>query len=934
MKTSFLKISVAALLALSAPASRAQLQGSALDYMLQRPRVTKQYDGKHAFDHLFVDVGGGFNFMGTSHPKAGAQGQFYLGDWITPEHGMRLGFNVGYSRTAGIKAKYADLSLDYMLNITALAQRGRTYSPRFFEVYGIAGIDLATSRHQGNDEYGFGAHFGLRGQMALSPFTYLYIEPKLGLQSDRLSQAYTWRKYRPLATAMVGLGYRLPENRLQSAGYSYPRFIDGLFVGASAGPAFLANADGKLVGDMGFRFMGSVGRWFDDYNALRLSGNVTLVDQPGGNRVKAVGGQLDYMLNLHNAFGGTNPDRWFWLNGVAGVGYNYTTDAMHVHKHVFGGGLGLQANLRLTRELALTVEPRVDLYNDSYAQHASSFRGKMDVVPSLLAGLAYTYHGRSQSAKPTDEFSSLAWHDHTFIEAGAGANVMLARRPLNDMGNYLMPQIYVGVGKWFTPVSGLRLWGQVAKTQWSDADDRYTHLTVGAGYLLNLTNAFYGYRADRPFDFTASLGANLSRRERRHTPYVGIDASLRGTWHMSRLVGLFVEPRLLAYSSSYMPTSLSTTGVDLLANVNVGLQFNMDGSGRSAAGDVQDNSDWRRGSFTLAGGLTNRVGQLKVWEKYSPIGRLSYTQWFSPYAAWRASLQGMVTRKEGLTRYAQAHVGGDILVDLTSYTYGFDASRPLSVRALAGVNLGADYGKHHATFAPDVHVGGQLAVRLTDRVHLVAEPQLACNLSSRFTTRRRQRIMPQLLVGLDYNIQRSSANGGLREAPQHPNVLSLGMGTGVSSENFGDRRGFGPRLSYVVDMSYGRWIDGVNGVQGGLSNSVIQRRGKGNENLTSIHAGYMMNIKSAVTGENTDSHTFQLTGIAAASLNIASWGNHDTKVAPGLMGAIQAGVRVSPTVELYLEPSATLLSKKIAITPKNHPIESELKLTIGTKVRF
>ena len=40
------------------------------------------------------------------------------------------------------------------------------------------------------------------------------------------------------------------------------------------------------------------------------------------------------------------------------------------------------------------------------------------------------------------------------------------------------------------------------------------------------------------------------------------------------------------------------------------------------------------------------------------------------------------------------------------------------------------------------------------------------------------------------------------------------------------------------------------------------------------------------------------------------------------------------TVELYLEPSATLLSKKIAITPKNHPIESELKLTIGTKVRF
>lgn len=96
----------------------------------------------------------------------------------------------------------------------------------------------------------------------------------------------------------------------------------------------------------------------------------------------------------------------------------------------------------------------------------------------------------------------------------------------------------------------------------------------------------------------------------------------------------------------------------------------------------------------------------------------------------------------------------------------------------------------------------------------------------------------------------------------------------------------------------------------------------------------MMNIKSAVTGESTADHTFQLTGIAAASLNIASWKNHDTKVAPGLMGAVQAGVMVAPNVELYLEPSATVFAKKIALTPKNHPVEGELKLSLGTKVNF
>lgn len=936
MKTSLIsRITTVSLLAFSVSTALAQVNGSALDHMLQRPRVTKQYAGKKPFDHLFLDMGGGVNLMGTRHPKAGGLGQFYIGDWFTPEHGMRLGLDAGYSRVASIKSKYAGLSLDYMMNISALAQRGTTYSPRPFEVYGIAGVDMAMSRCKGHGEYGVGAHFGLRGQAALSPFTYFYLEPKVGFEGDQISQAYTWRNYRTRASMTAGFGYRLSGSRLHGTGYSYPRFTDGLFVGAAAGPAFLANVDGKLMGDAGIRLMGSIGRWFDNYNALRLSANVTMVKQPADNKVKAFGAQFDYMLNLHNAIGGIDLERRFWFNGVAGVSYNYTTDAMRVHRHVLGGGLGMQANLRLTRELCFMVEPRVDLYGDGYAQHASSLREKVDVVPSLLAGLSYTCHGRSLTAKPADEFRSLGWHDHTFIEAGAGANLLVARGPLTDARHYLMPQIYVGAGKWFTPVSGMRLWGQVAKTQWSDAGDRYTHFTVGADYLLNLTNAFYGYRSDRPLDFAFALGANLSRRATRRTPYVGLDASLRGTWHVSRLVGLFVEPRLLAYPDGYMPTSLSTTGIDFLANANVGLQCNLDGYGRGASqGAVRDNDGWRRGGFTLAAGLANRVGQLRVWEKYSPIARLSYTQWFSPYTAWRASLQGMVTRKEGLTRYGQVQAGGDIIVDLTSYTYGYDASRPLAVRVLAGANLGADYGSRHATFAPDLHMGGQLALRLTDAVHLVAEPQLACNLSSRFAHRRRQRLMPQLLVGLDYSMPRSSGNAGLREAPRHPNVLSVSMGTGVSSETFGGRRGLGSRLSYVADVSYGRWLDGVNGVRGGLSNSLIQRNGKGHENLTSIHAGYMMNIKSAVTGENTDAHMFQLTGIAAASLNIASWKGHDARVAPGLAGALQAGVRVSPGVELYLEPSATLLSRKIALTPKNHPIESELKLTLGTKVHF
>ena len=188
MKTSIKNIAAVAVLTLYTASAHAQLEGSALNYMLQRPRVAKQYADKQLFDHLFVDAGAGVNIVGYNNPDASAFGQINLGDWITPEHGWRLGINAGYSRLDGIKAKYAGLSLDYLMNITALSKRGTTYNPRTFELYGIAGVDIATSRHEGNAEYGMGAHIGLRGQVALSPFTYLYIEPKVGLMSDRLSQ--------------------------------------------------------------------------------------------------------------------------------------------------------------------------------------------------------------------------------------------------------------------------------------------------------------------------------------------------------------------------------------------------------------------------------------------------------------------------------------------------------------------------------------------------------------------------------------------------------------------------------------------------------------------------------------------------------------------------------------------------------------------------
>ena len=95
-----------------------QVPGSALDHMLQRPRVSKTYKDKTLFDHLFVDAGLGISAMGPGGITTNGLGELNIGDWFTPEHGMRLHFDGGIFKPDGLRTKYVGGGLDYLLNLT------------------------------------------------------------------------------------------------------------------------------------------------------------------------------------------------------------------------------------------------------------------------------------------------------------------------------------------------------------------------------------------------------------------------------------------------------------------------------------------------------------------------------------------------------------------------------------------------------------------------------------------------------------------------------------------------------------------------------------------------------------------------------------------------------------------------------------------------
>ena len=448
-------IIICALMAVGAPlSSYAQLDSSALNYMLQRPQVAKSYKNKKFMDHMFMEFGFGGNLMGRHNVALGPTAELGIGDWISPEHGLRLNFNGGAYRIADKKVKFATAALDYMLNITAIAQPGSTYRQKPFELYGIAGIDATYSRAYNNNDHGFGAHLGMRGQFAFSDITYFYLEPHVGVAQDNVAQTATWRNLHPMASVTMGFGVRMPDERRSNTRGNYVSphsFADGLFASVMAGPMYMGSAAiEEWKENMGMTVGVSLGKWMDNCNALQINLNTTTFDQHNGTRVRAIGARLDYLLNLHNAFGGLNPDRRFWMNTIAGVGYNYSRDARSSNRYTWNAGAGLQANFRLSRDINFVLEPRVDAYNHRWAPKAYTF-GNIDATASLLAGFVYTYH-EGLSRRIHDNEGAAAMRRSSFALTG-GAAVRLFQ--YNEWKRY-MPVVRMSYTHWTAPMTGWR----------------------------------------------------------------------------------------------------------------------------------------------------------------------------------------------------------------------------------------------------------------------------------------------------------------------------------------------------------------------------------------------------------------------------------------------------------------------------------------------
>lgn len=516
------------------------LQGSnALDHRLQRPLPNEYFPGNKIFDHLFITVDGAPTFTHRSDgnfigkPDLGARGGISVGDWFTPVHGLKLGVSFGQRKEhLADKHQFVGVSLDYMMNLSALALK---YNPRrTVEFIGVAGLEYQRRFRTSPHANVFGAHIGLQTRFNVSRYTFLYIEPRLGLYSDGVNTRTSWQRYDWEASVFVGLGYQLSPFGGRYGSKNDSRYsIDNTFYGIMGGANMLFDnlyPRKDCLGGGGSLYFGKWASTISGWRFMATAGAFGLKDN--GHPKYAIA-EVDYLFNINSASKGFNPDSRFNLNVILGPALGFTSRRQSkVH---LGATLGLQGVVNLTDNLQLVVEPKANIFNRHFASTAHG----LDALASLSIGFQYRlghYKDDNSEYDFSDGLKDFLESNKLFMTFSAG---LLSRN--NSWGKNGGASI--GFGRWFSPASAWRL---TLNGDYFHKIPRYGDVTLNADYMLSLATLFGGYNPDRVFDLIASAGVHGGAAHYNggnHAVY-GLQAGLQARFNVSDEVDLFVEPQM------------------------------------------------------------------------------------------------------------------------------------------------------------------------------------------------------------------------------------------------------------------------------------------------------------------------------------------------------------------------------------------------------
>lgn len=745
------KYVLAALFLIFAITLQAQEYG-ALQYMLQKRPANEKFENNKFNRHLFFSAGiGPYSLLSDKNAQngIGMTAHLFMGKWITPVHGLRVGVNLGYlpSNVYDAKIKMGGAGLDYLLNMSSLAY-GYDANRRF-ELVGIAGVETGYSKvgdnsgHsekypdlKGGNEFYYGVHLGLQGNVRLSSTLDLFVEPRIGWYSDGFMHTESWRNYKMGGSMLVGLTY-MPVapmgTKIHFDDFDKSSFLNHVFISLSGGISTLKVPGIKnTIKGLGPQFSAGIGKWFSASSGLRLSGTVGVSDTPFGSEsryFKHIDLNADYMLNFNNVLWGYDEERLFTLIGIAGINLAGTKGVDKTTKYASGIGLGVQGSFRLNRSVDLFVEPRFNVYNKRYAG-GCGLGGRTDQAGELNFGV--TYHAIDRSALPKNGFSSNHITDNLFMTSGIGMQLFLNKTNLEKFNSW-GPQLSASIGKWFTPYSGLRLVGAggfftnyVVPASARDGKLRYASVSGGVDYLWNITSTMSGYNPDRIFNFIGSIGVNLAYTSKSdYKLHPGVNAGIQGLWHINEFFGLYIEPQVRFYGDKFIEGNLDFVQKDVMVGVNAGFHYRFVPYSKAVNRSVFGKDDKR---YFISGALgvgSRLVANRDLVKNAGVEAKGSIGKWYTPLSAWRVN--GTILYKSKTQVKMNLHYAGlgmDYMMSLATLAKGYSPDHVIDVVPFVGVTAGLARRNGKFQAVPGLDAGVQFKLRVASSLYLYAEPKV------------------------------------------------------------------------------------------------------------------------------------------------------------------------------------------------------------------
>lgn len=745
------KYVLAALFLIFAITLQAQEYG-ALQYMLQKRPANEKFENNKFNRHLFFSAGiGPYSLLSDKNAQngTGMTAHLFMGKWITPVHGLRVGVNLGYlpSNVYDAKIKMGGASLDYLLNMSSLAY-GYDANRRF-ELVGIAGVETGYSKVgdnsgrsekypdlKGGNEFYYGVHLGLQGNVRLSSTLDLFVEPRIGWYSDAFMHTESWRNYKKGGSMLVGLTY-MPAapmgTKIHFDDFDKSSFLNHVFISLSGGISTLKVPGIKnTIKGLGPQFSARIGKWFSASSGLGLSGTVGFSDTPSGSEsryFKHINLNADYMLNFNNVLWGYNEERLFTLIGIAGINLAGTKGVDKTTKYASGIGLAVQGSFRLNRSVDLFVEPRFNVYNKRYAG-GRGLGGRTDQAGELNFGV--TYHAIDRAALPKNGFSSNHITDHLFMTSGIGMQLFLNKTNLEKFNSW-GPQLSASIGKWFTPYSGLRLVGAggfftnyVVPASARDGKLRHASVSGGVDYLWNITSTMSGYNPDRIFNFIGSIGINLAYTSKSdHKLHPGVNAGIQGLWHVNEFFGLYVEPQVRFYGDKFIEGNLDFVQKDVMVGINAGFHYRFVPYSKAVNRGVFGKDDKR---YFISGALgigSRLVANRDLVKNAGMEAKGSIGKWYTPLSAWRVN--GTILYKSKTQVKMNLHYAGlgmDYMMSLATLAKGYSPDHVIDVVPFVGVTAGLARRNGKFQAVPGLDAGVQFKLRVASSLYLYAEPKV------------------------------------------------------------------------------------------------------------------------------------------------------------------------------------------------------------------